>query len=206
MFQQYEEQYEVIESKAENPPVVTLGDSGYHIKIYHDDSPESPREYDGLVEFLFYHPRYNLGDHKFASRGYAVDAIKDALSDNPAVVVNVKLFDHSGLTLYQAGTGVDIQRPDYICDTSSVGVALVSKERAREVFNWKRISAKRRAFLFDQVLSSLEVYSKYINGESYCYAIEDPETGEELDFCGNLLGFDYAVEAAKQELEAILSK
>lgn len=176
------------------------------VRIHADADCTSPREWDNMAEFIFYHPRYDLGDYKFRS---AFEMIKDAreIGYDPAVIIQVKLFDHSGLRLYQTGTDVDVTRPDYArWDSTVVGVALINKDKARKEFGWAYITAKRRARLMEILRGELEAYSQYINGECYGYVIEDPETGEEFDACWGFIGYDNAVDAANEAMGAVTNK
>ena len=45
-------------------PVETFEVNGKTVKLFHDDDPNSPREWDNLGHMICWHRRMNLGDEK----------------------------------------------------------------------------------------------------------------------------------------------
>jgi hypothetical protein len=175
---------------------------GRTFEIVHDDCPMNPREdCDNLGTMVCFHRRYNLGDndHGYRSEDYSGwDAMRAAIEkqEDVAAILPVYMFDHSGVSL---STGCEHFRA---CDSAGwdwgqVGFIFVSKAKAREWFGWTRITKSRLARIHECLVAEVDVYGKYVNGETYCYIIRkaccDECGGEgEVEECvGGFIGYDF---------------
>ena len=78
------------------------------IIIEHDETAESPREWDNLGVMAAFHGRYSLGDtnHGFRHTDYSGwnEMKADIIRKNPGcVILPLYLYDHSGITMNTTG-------------------------------------------------------------------------------------------------------
>ena len=198
------------------------------LKVELDDCQESPREWDNLGIILASHRRYDLADEKNPYWGdfgsveadfyaYIYAWFKDAdyihecgLSgteeDRRLAVIKkwvevnylylpVYMYEHSGISL---STG------EFGCkwDSGHLGFIYVSRTKVREKFKVKRISPQLKAKILKQLENEIETYSQYLNGEVYCFVIED-EDGDVVDSCGGFYSEKEAREYGESELKAL---
>lgn len=148
------------------------------IKVEIDENPDSPREWDNLGHMACVHKRYNLGD-KSSKLGFNMknlvesyeswDEVEEHLVEiyDAMVILPVFMYDHSGVSLSCSPFGCrwDSGQVGFIY-TTSMDIAKEYKDRA-----WTEEEV--RACL----LSEVNVYSSYVNGEVYGYIIEDEQGG-----------------------------
>jgi hypothetical protein len=158
------------------------------LKVVHDSSPESPREWDNLGTMICFHNRYDLGDnHNYNSDDYSGwEEMKQAIikEENPAVILPLYMYDHSGIS---------ISTSPFSCrwDSGQIGFILVSKKKALEEFGGKIVTAKLKERLEKILEGEVETYTQYVEGEVYGFVIED-EDGEHIDSCYGFYGRDFA--------------
>lgn len=170
-------------------------------KILPDEDPESPREWNCLSTFLFFHKRYTLGDkdkNPYKTDDYRgwdeleAEIVKDL---SPVAMIDVGMVDHSGLTLYEGSGAHPCDSGGW--DSGRIGFALVNREAAMKEFSTKRITKKIKDKCLAILRNELDTYNKYVNGEVYGFVVED-EDGEHLDSCW---GF-YELDDCKKEAQA----
>lgn len=187
---------------------------GYTIKIDVDDDPISPREDDNFGTMICFHRRYTLGDkHTYGSPQDVVLALtgmhEDELGVNPnddlgdgskynIVWEPIYMYDHSGIT---------IRTTPFDCrwDSGQLGIIYATYDQVRKHLGLAEGAAlskedieKAEAMLKAEV----KAYDTYLRGCVYVMTIT--KDGEEVDCCGNLHGFDYAVQYAKEEIDALI--
>lgn len=160
----------------------------YTIKIYTDDNPESPREWDNLGTMACFHSRYTLGDDK-AKHGYSQDDVEswdewpDKLKkDGAAIVLLLSLYDHSGIT-------IRVGAPTDRWDSGYVGFVFVTKEKLLKEYGGKKVTKAMLAKAEGVLRGEVENYDDYIKGNVYGYTITDPN-GDDGASCWGFLG-DY---------------
>ena len=181
---------------------------GYNINIKYDEALESPREWGNLGKMVCWHKRYTLGDEKLQedyvySKECSVKNLTE-YCDNWEEVENVLikefkafiilplfLYDHSGLSLKTFPHGYHGS-----WDCGQVGFIFVTKDDVRKEFNVKKISKKVKEKAEKILISEVETYSQYINGEVYYFSIENEE-GEQIDSCGGWYNIEEAITEAK---------
>lgn len=102
----------------------------------------------------------------------------------------VYMYDHSGVAF---STG------PFNCgwDSGTAGIIFVSNKRIREEFSVKRISPKLRKYIETVLVSDIETYNQWVNGEIYAFTVwshyenEAYDEGEIIDDCGGFFGSDY---------------
>jgi len=176
-------------------PIYEEDRNGHTIKIYHDEDPLSPRDWDNLGTMVCGHSRYNLGDnHSYSGgRAFLLDLLGldddvplgvDELlprAEKIAIILPVYLYDHSGLAMNTTG---------FHCpwDSGQVGFIYVRLDDVRTEFAVKRVSTKLRKRVVEYLRNEVQTYSDYLSGNVHGYVVE--KDGEETDSCWGFIG-DY---------------
>jgi len=157
------------------------------LKLVHDSSPDSPRNWDNLGTMICFHRRYDLGDnHSYSSDGYSGwEEMKKAIIkvENPAVILPLYMYDHSGIT---------IRTTPFSCrwDSGQIGFILVSKKKALEEFGGKIVTAKLKERIEKILEGEVETYSQYVEGDVYGFQIVD-EDDNHIGSCYGFYGSDH---------------
>lgn len=157
------------------------------LKLVHDSSPDSPRNWDNLGTMICFHRRYDLGDkHSYSSDDYSSwEEMKQAIikEENPAVILPLYMYDHSGIT---------ISTSPFSCrwDSGQIGFILVSKKKALEEFGGKIVTAKLKQKLQRILEGEVETYTQYVEGDVYGFQIVD-EDDNHIDSCYGFYGSDH---------------
>lgn len=129
----------------------------YKVRTFHDESPESPREWDNVGTMVCFHRRYNLGDKTdYRSEDYnSWDELKQGIMENEGEVfiLPLYLFDHSGIS---------ISTSSFNCnwDSGQVGFIFVSKYKIQE----EGIEEK---YVQECLENEVKTYNQYLQGEVY---------------------------------------
>jgi hypothetical protein len=193
-------------------PIETIEQDGFVGKIYQDDYPESPIEWDNLGKMICWHNRYTLGDGKLLEQyseskecrlknltdycnGW--DEVEEVLKKEFGVVAILPLFlyDHSGISMRTYPHG---QHAGW--DGGYVGFIYATKEDILKEFSVKRISKSLIEKVTKILESEVETYNQYLTGDVYAFCIEDGE-GEIVDSCGGFYGMDYCIKEVKSQME-----
>jgi hypothetical protein len=78
------------------------------------------------------------------------------------------------------------------------GFIYVTKDKIREEWAVRRISAKVRKIVTDNLRAEVATYNQYLTGDVYGYVIEDDETGDHVDSCWGFFGYDYCKEEGQR--------
>lgn len=165
--------------------------------IKHDDSPESPREWDNLGYFITSEQRYMSPDGKKAEGVQSIveSAADDAnnsehhaelitaaineMGETVKAIYLVYRYEH-GNVIYRRGTASGF-------DYSNCGFYIVTDKTA-DILGTP-------ADRFDAVIDGeLETYSAYTNGDVYGFTLYD-DNGEHEDSCWGLYDIDDIKEA-----------
>ncbi len=178
-------------------PIKTLTTKTKTLNIYLDDNSESPREWDTLSKMVCSHGRYNLGDkHDYDTKDYSGwEEVKQAIirKENPAVILPLYMYDHSGITIKTTPFGDR-------WDSGQIGFVFATKEAVRKEYGIKRVGKKHIEQATATLLNEVEVYDQYIRGDVYRFEILD-EKDEQLDSCGGFYGDDYKTNGMIDHLE-----
>ena len=172
--------------------------------------PQNPREdFEPLGTIAYKHSRYDLGEEEISdpiewleeklglqSKGEYSDERLAELEERffeKYIALPLYLYDHSGITMATTPFGCR-------WDSGKVGYIYQTKEKIREWYDWKVITAKRR----EQIEKYLEVevneYDQYLTGEVFRFKVEDEE-GEEVDSCGGFYGMDWENNGIKDHID-----
>ena len=132
---------------------------GYEIKIYQDEYPESPREWDNLGNMLCKHPDYDLGDVK-ESKAMDHEEIKEYVKRKDVIALPLFLLDHSGLWMRTGRFECDYGG----WDTSMVGYITITHEKVKEEYGWKQLTKKRIQKIEGYLEDEVRTYSDYLEG------------------------------------------
>jgi len=172
----------------------TIGD--YEIKIFPDEDPESPREWDNLGTMVCFHRRYNLGDkHEYNSNDFDSWGELEAriIRDHDvAVILPLYLFDHSGITMCTNSFGDP-------WDSGQVGFIYVSKKTVREAYNLKYVTKKVRERMAEYLKGEVETYDNYLTGNVYGYQITKGD--EDIYSCWGYYELDECMKEAESVVE-----
>lgn len=172
-------------------------ENGNAIKIWHDEDAENPRENcDNLWKWICFHNRYKLGDkHDYKETNFSSwEDVENMLREDfgDCFLKPLSMIDHSGLHVYR-GSGAHACDPGG-WDSGMIGFAVLSKEAARKEFG--RLTKKKREIIDRNLEGEIETYNQYLSGEVYGFTVYSP-SGERLDSCGGLFGYEYCLEEAK---------
>jgi hypothetical protein len=158
--------------------------------IYQDENnDDSPREWDNLGKMICFHRRYNLGD-KTDLKSDRFNGWKELeeylIKELKAVMVlPLRLYDHSGISISTS----DKYPFNDEWDSGQVGFIFTTKKAIEESFGRKYITPKLKRKIKSILISEVEIYNKYLNGEVYGYKLFNDEAeatdelGESEDSC-----------------------
>lgn len=162
-------------------------ETGHKIEIWHDPHSESPREWLTDSKFYTWHRRYCSPDNH---------DIREPMMAPPADSIGIKvwMYDHSG-HCYAAADENPFHCP---WDSGQVGWIFISRADARKRLGVQRLMKKHVDQIRDQLISEVNIFSEYVNGEIYGFTIFDKD-GDEIDSCGGYYGSDreYMLSEAK---------
>jgi hypothetical protein len=166
-------------------PVEIIEHNGKTIELHYDQDAQSPRENDNLGTILYCSTKYTLGD-KCLSR----EEIKAIESRDDIIMLPVYAYIHSGTVLNTTG---------FSCpwDSGQCGIIYVEKDKIRKEWGVKKISKQLREKVLNNLRGEVEEYSNYLSGQVYGYVIKDA-AGNETDSCWGYIGYEWAVQAAKE--------
>ena len=168
-------------------------ESGKVLRIYQDESPESPRELENLGVMFCSHRRYNLGDKKEDCYNLNTDDF-DNWNDmekwingklDSSVCLPIFMYDHSGIAIKTTPFGDR-------WDSGQIGFIFVTKEDVKKEWKVKKISKKLKKRITEILENEVKTYDQYLQGDIYMFKVKkvDTETGEEEteDSCGGFYG------------------
>ncbi len=169
------------------------------LKISHDESAESPRDWDNLGTIAYKHKRYVLGDESISD---PIEWLEDILKIDNANVYNnqrleelEKMFFEKFIALpvyIYEHSSVAISTTPFSCpwDSGKVGYIYISKDDTRVEYSCKRITKKIRDNVLSVFQAEIETLSLYAQGEVYYFTLYD-DNGNVIDSCGGFFGSDY---------------
>lgn len=165
--------------------IETLNVKGKEVKIYADEIPEDPREWDNLGTMAFFHRRYNLGDkHDF----YNPDELIEFLNEENTVELPVYMYDHSGI-----GLSTDNSRYPFNCpwDSGMLGYIYITRDEIKEEFpSWKVLTKNRINKIKSYLQGEVETYHYFVSGRVY-YFVSTCERCGNTDSCGGFYGEEW---------------
>ena len=172
-------------------PIETINYEGYTIKIYSDSYVDSPRSWDNFGKMALFHGKYKFPNELNMS----IEECKCLESNKDWLVLPVYMIDHSSVAL----STEPFNDP---WDSGRVGIIAVEKSKVLEQLpeNLPLKGYSRTQIAFDMLEDEVRSYSRYVNGETYGYEIED-KSGEKLDSCWGYLGLKSVIACAKEDVD-----
>ena len=162
-------------------------------RVYNDENPIDPREWDNLGTMACFHNRYRLGDSNLPFSSSDFDSwseMEDYLwkSLDAAIVIPLFMYDHSGIT---------IQAYPFDCrwDSGQIGFIYVTKDKLRQEYGVKKLGKKILTKAEERLRNEIVTYDQYVTGDVYGFEIVKVETCDfgcphEIteDCCGGFFG------------------
>lgn len=158
---------------------------GRKLEIFHDDNPESPRDWDNVGTMVCFARRYNLGDKHDHETPQDFLEWKKEQGDDIIACLPLYLYDHSGITM---STG------PFTCpwDSGQVGWIIATRESLES--GGHNIDKLEVAKVEEWLRNEVEIYDQYLRGDIYGFVMRDPPCktcdgpGEEGDSCWGFFG------------------
>lgn len=172
------------------------------IKIVKDEDPQSPRENYNTSKFYFFGGMKGYGDkHDLPDpRSLGISTVAEHADwfkrNFGGVIVPVYGYSHSGVSL---------STQPFSCkfDSGCAGFAVISWKDITKCFNLDQETLESiTEKCTKEIGGEVETMNKYLNGEFYGFQISD-KSGEEVDACYGYDDADYALEQAKESVDAI---
>jgi hypothetical protein len=143
--------------------IKTIEKDGYILKIFYDESPESPREWDNLGTLIFVNKPRSLGD--YSDPGADIEAAKSALIRLP-----IYIYIHSGIAISTA---------PFSChwDSGFLGYYYVTREKV--ISKYGEVTPENIQTAENRARAELEAFGIYLSGDVYGFTIE--KAGEVID-------------------------
>lgn len=169
---------------------------GLNIKIAYDQGAENPfLAWDCGPDIIGWHRRYDFNTRKEDKNKEPEQFLREA-KEKGYIVLPLYMYDHSGIAFSTSKNGYPFNCP---WDSGQYGFIFWTREKieaGQGAGYCKRVTAKKKAFLIDQLIKSVELLNQYVSGDVYGFIIEN-EDGEELDSCWGFYGLDVCLEESR---------
>ena len=155
----------------QDPPLAVRRRAGQIFTIRCSESPEHPLQDPSIpVEFLGWHPRYDLGapGQERRSRSETEELLERRFADPQRVTLPAHCYEHGGIMLRNEPYGSP-------WDGSAIGGISVRKKDLRQAFGPKVKAAALQARGEDYLREVTRAYGRYLNGDSEYMIAEEPE-------------------------------
>lgn len=183
--------------------IETYEQDGFTVRVYQDEEPGSPAEWDQLGELVACDPLWR--EYRFAERvttsqedraiedgGFTLLARYLCMTEGAEVLpFTFQDYGSSGARLYEAGEDTDRLAGFIVCDRAKIIAEYgddspANREKARTVLS-----------------GELKEWGQYVEGDVYGYMIAGPD-GEDYDSLWGMYGWEYVVEEARAALAATI--
>ena len=160
----------------------------FTIKVYYDENPTSPREWDNLGTIYSNHRYYDFDGHKIEE---LIDSVGGDIYDSviPWDLIAEKyyyrkvwMYDHSGVSVCSGE-----RNPYDMWDSGLYGVIVCEKEKAKKEykdFDYNCVLLRER--VEKQLDAEIDVLDEYCRGEVYGFVITKGE--DKIDSCFGFYG------------------
>jgi hypothetical protein len=162
--------------------------NGQTLKIYQDEDPGSPRQWDNLGTMVCFHDRYKLGDEhdldtaSFDGWSEMHDHIVKEL--DAGVIFPLYLMDHGSLAMQTGPFG---------CRWDSGQVGFIYCTKGKILAEYGDLSDESVNHAIDCLEAEVKTYDQYLRGEVYGYVISDADGGE-VDSCWGFIGMEHMMD------------
>lgn len=187
---------------------------GYMIEVEQDQFADDPRNWDNLGKMVCFHKRYNLPnefeDGLFKSEDFeGWEELKQELKSQAKarIILPVYMIDHGDIAFKTSS----FNDP---WDSGQVGFIYATDEDIKKEFGITRISKKHEAQTRAILEIEVQTYSQYSSGDVWTsYVFEKiycdkcgMEHAEQIDGCGDIYGYNEAVDMAKSTIDRLAKK
>jgi len=167
--------------------IETIKSDNYVANIHVDDMSCSPREDDNFGTLIAFHTKYDLSDNQDFTKKELIEHIQR----DDIFALPVYFYEHSSIALSTAPFNCE-------WDSGQVGYIFATYEDI-EKEGWNTEQAEK--FL----ISEIETYSNYINGEVYGYQIykkgDCEHCSDDVHSCWGYIGYEWVQEEVKDQLD-----
>ena len=156
------------------------------IRVFQDEDPESPLEWDNLGTIATWHRRYALGHEQPKESPEEWEAEH---AEEEYLILPVYMYDHSGITISCSPFGDP-------WDSGRLGNIYVSHEKIKGQYG--ELTGETLAQAREVLLKEVATYDQYPQGDVWAYVVEEYKSCHEccrgewevLDSCGGFYGHD----------------
>lgn len=164
-----------------------------YYEIVNDIFAENPRDEENLGTIACIKNRYFTGDEIIS-----ISDIEFILTNEAYIALPVFAYVHSNIMLNTVG----FQCP---WDSGQIGCIYIAKDKARNIFNIKRVTKNFRKKITSFLSQEIEIMNHYLNGDVFGYIIKDG-TGKEIDSCWGYYGAADTISAAQKAMNYLIKK
>lgn len=151
------------------------------LKIFVDENPQNPREWDNVGKMVCFHKRYDLGDETDLRTEDFVgwEDLKQFLykEKNAVIVLPLYLYDHSGLRIKIGSFQGLLPQGHAEFDSGQVGFIYVDRQT---LIDEKLVGKGKKA---ENILKQeVETYNQYLSGNVYGFQVV---TNKKCKTCGH---------------------
>lgn len=181
------------------PNIIDYKLDDWKIEIETDSDSDNPRNWDNLGEFCVSNRcRYCKNEYEDSDALSWYDEKDDFKTlSKTHIVLPLSYYDHSGVSIY-------IGSPCDRWDSGRLGWYIVSKEKIKQEFNVKRISAKLKSRVIEYLENEVKTFNQWINNEVYSFTLY--HNGEEEDSCGGFYDIDDIYEYLPKEYTSAFTR
>jgi hypothetical protein len=191
-------------------PIETIEYKGMEIKLWADENPINPREWDQLGIMLCSHRRYQLGDTQINEAEFdSWEEVEKRIEEeeNGINILRLRLYDHSGITIsvssgYPYNDRWDSGTVGFIYTTPAKLIRMGLLKNLKD-----RIGKKLQERINKSLLAEVAEYDDYLRGSVYGFTITDH--GADVDsgwgFYGKE-GYKYMIGEAKSIVDYTVSE
>lgn len=171
--------------------IETVKRGGFTAHIYYDTDPLDPRkDCDNLGKIVSRKLTPDVNFKFSGDRETDIERLKQEFG--ATVILPIYMYSHGGETINTTG---------FSCpwDSGQIGWIFATTEDICKEYNYKRVDTATRYIVEQRLVGEIETLDQYMRGEVYGYKLFD-KTGEEIDSCWGIYGFDYV----KEEVNSLI--
>lgn len=159
----------------------------------------SPREWSNLGTIYSNHRNYSPDNHSFRELMEEDGSINFKKLEKDNILLTIRGYEHSGLTIAVGDRANDYPFHDR-WDSGLFGIIMASKKDVCKAFKSKIVTKAVREKALNCLEGEIKTLDQYINGEVYCYTVED-KYGDIVDSVCDYYDFEQCKSEAQDSLE-----
>jgi hypothetical protein len=164
-----------IKGESMEKPVLEKKVGDYTCKVFMDESPESPEDWDTVGTLMTFHRDCTIqGTKEFKTQEAFKEFLRKGEHNNTLIIAPVYAYIHFGVALSQSNDRYPFTDP---WDACQIGVIYCTKAKAKKEFKTKTYTKTLEAFARE-----IETWNQYMSGEVYGFTVEGKD-GEDIDSC-----------------------